>query len=242
MDAGVPISAPVAGIAMGLFSKSDDDYLIVTDIMGIEDFCGEMDFKIAGSREGVTAIQLDVKNTGLTDKMIAETFEKANRARLHILDQMTKVLAKPKTEISRFAPKVVVLTPPADKIGEIIGPGGKNIRSLIAKTETDINVSDDGQVTITGLDGAKVKEAAKMIENITREIQAGEEFTGEVKRILPFGAFVELIPGKEGMVHVSKMGKGFVKDPSSVVAIGQKVKVKVIEIDRQNRINLQLLK
>ena len=154
---------------------------------------------------------------------------------------MDKVIGKPRKEISKYAPTVMVLTPPADKIGEIIGPGGKNIRALIAQTETEINVEDDGQVTISGLDREKVKLAAKLIGNITREVEAGEEFEGEVKRILPFGAFVEILPGKEGMVHVSKMGKGFVRDPHQVVKIGQKVKVKVFQIDNQGRINLQMI-
>ncbi len=242
MDAGVPIKAPVAGIAMGLMSKSDDDYLILTDIMGIEDFSGEMDFKVAGTAIGVTVIQLDVKNDGLTDKMIEETFTRAKKARLYILDVMNKAIDKPRTEISQFAPKVVVLTPPQDKIGEIIGPGGKNIRALIAKTGTDINVSDDGKVTISGVDKKKVEEAAAHIENITREIQVGEEFEGEVKRILPFGAFVEMVPGKEGLVHVSKMGTGFVKHPEDIVKLGQKVKVKVYQIDNMGRVNLQMIK
>jgi polyribonucleotide nucleotidyltransferase len=155
---------------------------------------------------------------------------------------MTAVINKPRTEISKFAPKVVVLNPPQDKIGEIIGPGGKNIRHLIAKTETEIDVSNDGKVTITGLDKKKVDEAADLIKNMVREIKVGEEFDGEVKRILPFGAFIEILPGKEGMVHVSKMGRGFVKNPADVVKIGQKVRVKVYEIDKQNRINLQLLR
>ncbi len=241
MDAGAPTKYPVAGIAMGLMAKSDDDYLILTDIMGIEDFSGEMDFKVAGTAEGVTTIQLDVKNNGLTDKIIKETLTKAKKARLFILGKMSAVIKEARKEISKFAPKVVVLTPPQDKIGEIIGPGGKNIRSLIAKTQTEINVSDDGKVTISGLDKTKVEEAAQLIENITREVEAGEEFEGEVKRILPFGAFVEILPGKEGMIHVSKMGAGFVRDPHQVVKIGQKVKVKVIQIDAQGRINLQLL-
>ncbi len=240
MDAGVPIKAPVAGIAMGLIVKSDKDYIILTDIMGIEDFSGDMDFKVAGTEKGITGIQLDVKINGLTDEMIKEILEKARKARLTILESMLNTIPKPRGEISKFAPKVVVLTPPQDKIGEIIGPGGKNIRSLIAKTQTEINVTDDGKVQISGLDKNKVEEAAKMIENITREVQVGEEFEGEVKRILPFGAFVEILPGKDGLVHVSKMGKGFVRDPGQVVKIGQKVKVKVYQIDDQGRINLQL--
>lgn len=241
MDAGVPLTTAVAGVAMGMVSESDDKYVIMTDIAGLEDFAGEMDFKIAGTEEGITAIQLDVKNQGLTATMIKEIFEQAKVARIKILAEMNKIISKPKKEISKYAPKVVVLTPPVDKIGEIIGPGGKNIRALIAKTETEINVDDDGKVTISGLDREKVEQAVKHIENITREIQVGEEFEGEVKRILPFGAFVEILPGKDGMVHVSKMGKGFVRDPREVVKLGQKVKVKVYQIDDQGRINLQMI-
>jgi polyribonucleotide nucleotidyltransferase len=243
MDAGVPIKSAVAGIAMGLMSKSDNEYLILTDIMGIEDFSGEMDFKIAGTRQGITAIQLDVKNNGLTDKIIEETFIKAKKAITYILSVMEKTISQPRKEISRFAPKVVVLTPPSDKIGEIIGPGGKNIRALIAKTGAEIDVADDGKVTVSGVDKEKVEEAVKAIENITREVVVGEEFEATVKRLMPFGAFVEFLPGKEGLVHVSKMGvKEFVKDPSSVVRIGQKVKVKVYQIDNQGRINLMIIK
>jgi len=155
---------------------------------------------------------------------------------------MNKVIGESKKEVSQFAPKVVVLTPPPDKIGEIIGPGGKNIRALIAKTQTEINVGDDGKVTVSGLDRAKVDEAAKAISDITREIQVGETFTGPVVRILPFGAFIELTPGKDGLVHVSKMGPGFIRDPGQVVKIGQIVTVKVVQIDNQGRINLQLVK
>lgn len=241
MDAGVPVKTPIAGIAMGLMSKSDDDYMILTDIMGIEDFTGEMDFKVTGSANGVTAIQLDVKNAGLTDKMIDEILERAKTARMFILDKMKAVMGEPRQNISQYAPKVVVLTPPQDKIGEIIGPGGKNIRALIAKTGTDINVSDDGKVTITGIDKTKVDEAAQHIENITKDVEPGEEYEGTVVRIMPFGAFVEILPGKDGLVHVSKMGKGYVKNPNDVVQIGQKVKVRVSQIDNQGRINLEMI-
>ncbi|KKP73791.1 MAG: Polyribonucleotide nucleotidyltransferase [Candidatus Roizmanbacteria bacterium GW2011_GWA2_35_19] len=241
MDAGVPLKQAVAGIAMGIMTKSDDEYVVMTDIVGLEDFSGEMDFKIAGTDNGITAIQLDVKNKGLTKKMIADIFAQAKVARLQILATMNSVIDKPRKEVSKYAPKVVVLTPPPDKIGEIIGPGGKNIRALIARTQTEINVDDDGKVTISGLDRAKVDEAAAHIGNITREIQVGEEFEGEVKRILAFGAFVEMVPGKEGLVHVSKMGKGFVKHPEDVVKIGQKVKVKVYQVDNMGRINLQMI-
>jgi len=242
MDAGVPIKKPVAGVAMGLMSQSDNDYVILTDIAGIEDFSGEMDFKIAGTDEGVTAIQLDVKNQGLTDKIIADAFNKAKKARLYILDKMNKVITQPRQQISRFAPKVVVLTPPLDKIGDIIGPGGKNIRALITRTGVDINISDDGKVTISGIEKEKVEEAVLAIESITRQIEVGEVFLGEVKRILPFGAIVEILPGKEGLVHVSKMGHGFVRDPGRFLRIGQKVKVRVYQIDNQGRINLEMIK
>lgn len=241
MDAGVPLKNAVAGVAMGIVTESDSRYVVMTDIVGLEDFAGEMDFKIAGTMQGITAIQLDVKNQGLTAKMIKETFEKAKIARLHILTEMNKVIDKPRQEVSKFAPKVIVLTPPQDKIGDIIGPGGKNIRALIAKTQTEINVDDDGKVTVSGIDKAKVEEAVRAIESITREVQAGEEFVGEVVRILPFGAFVEILPGKDGMIHVSKMGKGFIKDPRQVVDVGNKVKVKVFQIDSQGRINLELI-
>ncbi len=240
MDAGVPIKALIAGIAMGIVSKTDDDFVVLTDILGIEDFSGEMDFKIAGSETGVTAIQLDVKNMGLTTPMMHEAITRATVARMKILANMKAAIEKPRDTVSKFAPKVIVITPPPDKIGEIIGPGGKNIRALIAQTNTDINVGDDGRVTISGIDKANVDMAAKMIENMTREIQVGEIFEGEVKRIAPFGAFVECIPGKDGLVHVSKMGRGFVKDPAEVVSVGQKVKVKVMEIDNMGRINLQM--
>jgi len=242
MDAGVPIKAPVAGIAMGLVSLSDKDYVILTDIMGVEDFAGEMDFKVAGTRKGITAIQLDVKNDGLNDKMIAETLEKARLARFKILDVIEKTISKPRKELSQYAPKVLVLTPPEDKIGDIIGPGGKTIRSLIAKTGVDINIDDEGKVNISGLDKNKVEAAASLISNMIREVTVGEIFIGEVKKLFPFGFVVEIFPGKEGLVHVSRMGMGFVRDPSRFIKIGQKVKVKVFEIDKQGRINLQLIK
>ena len=241
MDAGVPIKAPVAGIAMGIMTNSDDDYVILTDIMGIEDFSGEMDFKVAGTTKGITAVQLDVKNTGLTDKMIDEILERAKKARMVILDVMVKAIPKSRGEVSKFAPKVMVITVPQDKIGEVIGPGGKTIRGLIAKTSCEINIDEEGNVTISGIDKDKVDEAAESIKNMTRAVEVGETFTGPVKRILPFGAFVEILPGKEGLVHVSKMSSGYVRNPADVVQIGQTVTVRVYQIDNQGRINLQMI-
>lgn len=242
MDAGVPLRTAVAGVAMGIVTNEKDEYVVMTDIVGLEDFAGEMDFKVAGTTEGITAIQLDVKNKGLTPKMIKDVFEGAKKARLHILEEMNKVISKPRKDVSEYAPKVVVLSPPQDKIGEIIGPGGRNIRALIAQTQTEIDISDDGKVTISGINKAKVEEAVSYIENMTREVKVGEKFEGEVKRILPFGAFVEVLPGKEGLVHVSKMGPGFIKSPEQVVSLGQKVKVEVYQIDPQGRINLQMIR
>lgn len=242
MDAGVPIKAPVAGVAMGLICRAEKDFLILTDITGVEDFAGEMDFKIAGTEEGITAIQLDVKNNGLTDVMIEETFEKAKKARIFILKEMKKTITEPRSQISQYAPKVVVLTPPIEKIGEIIGPGGRNIRALINKTGVDINIGDDGKVTVSGINKEKVDEAVAAIENLTQEIEVGEVFYGTVKRVLPFGAIVEILPGKEGLVHVSQMGRGYIRDPRRIVREGQKINVRVYSIDSQGRVNLQMVR
>ncbi len=241
MDAGVPIKAPVAGISVGLVWESDTNYELLTDIAGIEDFVGDMDFKIAGTESGITAIQLDVKNTGLTSEMIGRIFEQSLKARMQILEVMKKLINAPREELSKYAPKVVVLTPPEEKIGEIIGPGGKHIRAVIAKTGTDINVGDDGKVSVSGIDQAAVGKAVEMIENVYRTVNIDEEFDGVVKRIMPFGAFVEFLPGKEGLVHVSQMGKGFVKDPNDVVAEGDKIRVQVVKVEPTGKIGLRLI-
>lgn len=241
MDAGVPIKKPVAGIAMGMVAK-DDKYVILTDILGLEDFSGDMDFKVAGTDSGITAIQLDVKILGLTLDQIKEVFEKAKKARLLILEKMVAVIGTGRKGVSEYAPKIEQVQIPIDKIGEVIGPGGRVIKSIIATTGATVDVEDSGIVTISGTDENVVAKAVEWVKGITREVKIGEIFEeGEVKRILPFGAFVEFLPGKEGMVHVSKMKEGFVRNPSDVVQIGQKVKVKVIEIDEQGRTNLSML-
>jgi polyribonucleotide nucleotidyltransferase len=242
MDAGVPISDPVAGIACGLITSDDGkDFRILTDIVGIEDFCGDMDFKVAGTKNGITAVQLDVKIDGLNREMIVATLEQSKEARLQILEKMLAVLPVSRPQLSRFAPKVKVIKIEVEKIGEVIGPGGKIIRQIMAQTNTTLDVSDDGSVSISGVSMEDVEKAVSWVQMLTRQIKAGEEFEGEVKRILPFGAFVEVIPGKEGMVHVSQMSTGFVNNPNEVVALGQKVKVRVMEIDDQGRINLSML-
>ncbi len=248
MDAGVPIKEPVAGISIGLMSAKGgsasgrtDKYVLLTDIMGIEDFAGDMDFKVAGTKNGITAIQLDMKIDGLSDEIIEGTFERARVARLEILKKMLAVINVPRVQLSQYAPKVQVVKIPVEKIGEVIGPGGKMIRNIIATTGATVDVEDDGSVLISGIDQAAVQKAVDWVTGMTREVHVDEEFEGEVKRILPFGAFVEILPGKEGMVHVSQMSTGFINKPEEVVKLGQKVKVRVMEIDDMHRINLSML-
>ena len=240
MDAGVPILKPVAGISIGRMSV-DDASALLTDIIGLEDFSGDMDFKVAGTDTGVTAIQLDVKIPGLSVEEIAEIFARAKTARMEILKTMTKTISEPRKEVSMYAPKIETLQIPVDKIGELIGPGGKVIKNIIAQTGATVDVEDDGTVTVSGVDEASVQKAVDWVTGMMREVVVGEEFEGEVKRILNFGAFVEVLPGKEGLVHVSKMSKEFVNSPEDVVQLGQMVKVRVVEIDDQGRINLTML-
>jgi polyribonucleotide nucleotidyltransferase len=240
MDAGVPILKPVAGISIGMMSD-EEKYELLTDIIGLEDFSGDMDFKVAGTDEGVTAIQLDVKIPGLTVEQIKAILDRAKTARLQILEIIAKVLPTTRTAVSQYAPKIEMVKIPVEKIGEVIGPGGKVIKNIIASTGATVDVEDDGSVAISGTSEEAVRKAVEWVTGLVREVQPGEAFEGEVKRILPFGAFVEILPGKEGMVHVSKMSTEFVNDPNEVVKIGQKVKVRVAEIDDQGRINLSML-
>lgn len=240
MDAGVPIKEPVAGISVGLVTKGDK-YVLLTDIMGVEDFNGDMDFKVAGTKNGITAIQLDMKIAGITFDMIKETLERARETRLMILGKMLAVIAEPRKNISKYAPKIETVMIPVERIGEIIGPGGKIIKSIIAGTGADVNVDDDGQVTIAGNDQEGVTKAVEWVKSIVREVKPGEEFMGVVKRILAFGAFVEFLPGKEGMVHLSQMSMDYVKSAEDMLKVGQEVKVRVMEIDDQGRVNLSML-
>ncbi len=240
MDAGVPIKEPVSGIAMGLVSD-EGKYVILSDIAGIEDFTGDMDFKVAGTKRGITAIQLDVKIAGLTLSQVEGVFSQAKAGRLFILEEMLSVIPSYRIKLSEFAPKVQIIKIAVEKIGEVIGPGGKVIRNIIAQTQATIDIDDDGTVTISAIDQAKVDQAVSWIQGLVREVQPGEEFEGVVKRILPFGAFVEIIPGKEGLVHVSQMATTYVADPNQIIKIGQPVKVRVVEIDQQGRMNLSML-
>lgn len=241
MDAGVPITAPVAGISIGMMSD-EKDYVLLTDIIGLEDFSGDMDFKVAGTEKGITAIQLDVKIPGLTDEQVKEILARARSARMQILEKMTAVISEPRAALSEYAPKIEQIQIPVDKIGEVIGPGGKNIKAIIAQTGADVDIDDNGIVSISGVSADAVKSASDWITGMTRDVAVGEIFEGTVKRMLPFGAFVEYLPGREGMVHVSKMKAGvFVKDPSEVVAVGDSVRVKIAERDQQGRINLTMI-
>jgi len=241
MDAGVPLTAPIAGIAMGLIIESKDKYTVLTDITGLEDGYGDMDFKVAGSKDGITALQLDVKALNLTPKILKDAFEQAKKARIEILKVMTSAIDKPREKVSSYAPKIKLMKISPEKIGEVIGPGGKVIKSIIAETGAQVDIEDDGTVSISGIDRDGVDRAIEKVEQLTKEVMADEIYEGEVKRIESFGAFVEILPGRDGLVHISDMTTNFVKDPNDVVKLGDKVKVRVKEIDNLGRINLSMV-
>ena len=237
MDAGVPIASPVSGIAMGLVTEGEK-YKILTDIQALEDFYGDMDFKIAGTSKGITAIQLDVKIAGLTEKMVEETFAQAKDGRNFILGKMLETIAETRSEVSKYAPRVVVMHILPKKIGEVIGSGGKTINKIIEETGVAIDIEDDGTVMISGVDPAAIENAKKWIEGLTHEPKPGEEYEGTVKKVMEFGAFVEIMPGKEGLVHISKLAPYRVEDIHKEVKVGDRMKVRVSEIDSQGRLNL----
>jgi polyribonucleotide nucleotidyltransferase len=238
LDAGVPLKAKVAGISVGMVSDESDKFLLLTDIAGVEDHHGDMDFKITGTREGITAIQLDIKRSGLTPAMITDTFTASTLARLSILDAMDKAIDGPRSELSPFAPKIKLVVLPEDKIGEVIGSGGKTIRGLMEKYDVQIDIDDDGKASISSPDMTKVDAAATEIEAMIREVQVGEDFEGVVTRVENFGAFVEFLPGREALLHVSEMTQGYLSDPSSIIKIGDKLKVKVSGFNDNHQIKL----
>ena len=240
MDAGVPISAPVAGIAIGLIEGEDGSYKILTDIAALEDSNGDMDFKITGTRAGVTAIQLDVKNKGLTLEMVREAVESSLKARLHILDEMEKVIQTPRAELSKYAPKITQLKIDPKKIGSIIGPGGKIIKTIIEETGVGMDVEDDGTVFISSADDTAAAKAKKWVEGLVAEAEIGKTYEGEVVRVENFGAFVKILPNKDGLVHVSELSHSYVENAHQEVKLGDKVKVKVLGIDERGRINLSI--
>ena len=241
MDAGVPIKAPVAGISTGLVTDKNDPnrYVMITDIQGLEDFFGDMDFKVGGTHKGITAIQVDIKIDGLTYDIIAEAFERTKNARKYILDDIMKPqIAEPRKEISKYAPSIEKMTVKIDKIKDVIGPGGKVINKIIAETGVKIDIEEDGRVFIYSNDSQAAKKALAMVQDIVREIEVGGVYEGTVSRIMPFGAFIDLGSGKEGLLHISKISKARIEKVEDVLKVGDKVTVKAYEIDDQGRINL----
>ncbi|WNS77221.1 polyribonucleotide nucleotidyltransferase [Bacillus sp. DTU_2020_1000418_1_SI_GHA_SEK_038] len=237
MDAGVPIKAPVAGIAMGLI-KSGEHYSILTDIQGMEDHLGDMDFKVAGTAKGVTALQMDIKIEGLSREILEEALQQAKKGRMQILDSMLSTIAQPKQELSKYAPKILTMHINPDKIRDVIGPSGKQINKIIEETGVKIDIEQDGTVFISSTDEEMNQKAKKIIEDIVREVEVGQMYLGKVKRIEKFGAFVEIFNGKDGLVHISELAEERVGKVEDVVSIGDELLVKVTEIDKQGRVNL----
>ncbi len=231
MDAGVPIKAPVAGIAMGLITGKDGRWRVLTDIQGLEDHLGDMDFKVAGTAQGVTGLQMDIKTTGVTYEIMREAFAQAREGRLYVLDKMNAVISEPRKELSPYAPRIITLQINPEKIGALIGPGGKTIRSITESTGAQIDIEEDGRVYISTADAAAAQQAVAMVEALTREIKVGDIFLGKVVRIMPFGAFVNLAPGKDGMVHVSELDVQRVENVEDVIKMGDEINVMVIGIE-----------
>lgn len=242
MDAGVPIKAPVAGIAMGLVSREEADgskkIAILSDIQGMEDFLGDMDFKVTGTQKGVTAIQMDIKIHGLSREILENALRQAREGRMHIMEEMLAEISEPRAELSPYAPRIITMNIDPDKIGIVIGPGGKMITSITEETGAKIEIDDDGQIFIASVDQEGAELARRKIELLTKDVEPGEIYEGTVKRIMNFGAFIEVLPGKEGLLHISKMAKERVEKVEDVMNVGDKVTVKVTDIDSQDRINL----
>ncbi|WP_270996404.1 polyribonucleotide nucleotidyltransferase [Listeria seeligeri] len=237
LDAGVPIKAPVAGIAMGLV-KLGDDYTILSDIQGMEDHFGDMDFKVAGTKDGITALQMDIKIDGLSRQILEEALTQAKEGRLHILEHLTSTISAPREELSAYAPKIITINIKPEKIKDVIGPGGKQINAIIEETGVKIDIEQDGTVYIASQDQAMNRKAIAIIEDIVREVQVGEVYTGKVRRIEKFGAFVELFKGTDGLVHISELAHERVGKVEDILKLGDEVTVKVIEVDHQGRVNL----
>ncbi|MCL2334595.1 MAG: polyribonucleotide nucleotidyltransferase [Endomicrobia bacterium] len=238
-NAGVPVKASVAGVAMGLM-KEGDNYVVLTDIMGMEDHLGDMDFKVAGTRKGITALQMDIKIAGLTSEIMAQALEQARRGRMFILDKMDAAVSAPKNNLSEYAPKMATIMIPPKKIGELIGPGGKNIKKIQEENEVKIDIEESGKVSISGMDIEKVNRARGIVEAVAAEVEVGKIYSGKVVRIIEIGAFVEVLPGKDGMVHISQLADSHVKKVEDVVKVGDEVTVKVLKIDEKGRVNLSM--
>ncbi|MFA6784368.1 MAG: polyribonucleotide nucleotidyltransferase, partial [Sphaerochaeta sp.] len=243
MDAGVPIKKPVAGIAMGLITEGADysKYVVLSDILGEEDHLGDMDFKVTGTKDGITAFQMDIKIAGVTPEIMSKALDQAKRGRMHILGIMEKSLSESRTEISEYAPKILTMKVDEEKIGAVIGTGGKTIKAIAAQSGAEVNIADDGTVTIYGRNSASAQLAKDLVKSIVEEPEIGRIYQGTVKRIMDFGAFIEILPGKEGLCHISKLAKTRVQNVEDVLTVGQVIPVKLIEIDRQNRLNLSYI-
>ena len=237
MDAGVPIKQPVAGISIGLV-KEPDRYVLLTDIIGDEDHFGDMDFKVAGTGKGITGIQLDLKIAGINEQIIRDTLAQAKAARLDLLRSMLTAISRPKKDISAHAPRLVRTKIDPQKIGLLIGPGGKTIRLIQEETQSTVDVTDDGTVTISGANQAGVDDALARVEALTEEIKVGKIYNGVVSSIKDFGAFIEIVPGKDGLCHISELSDGYVKSVTDVCKEGDRMQVKVIAVDDQNRVKL----
>jgi polyribonucleotide nucleotidyltransferase len=239
MDAGVPVKAPVAGVAMGLV-KEGDDFAVLTDILGDEDHLGDMDFKVAGTDDGITALQMDIKIQGITREIMDTALEQARDARLHILGEMNKVIDAPREQMSEWAPTIMTIKIDPDKIRDVIGKGGAVIRAITEETGASVDIENDGTIRIASVDGASGKEARRRIELITADVEVGRIYEGKVARLMDFGAFVTILPGKDGLVHISQISNERVEKVSDKLAEGDVVKVKVLEVDRQGRVRLSM--
>ena len=240
MDAGVPIKSPVAGIAMGLITGENDKYVVLTDIQGAEDHIGDMDFKVAGTKEGVTALQMDIKVKGITFEIMEVALDKAKSARMKILDHMSETISETSKELSKYAPRITTINVPQDKIGAVIGSGGSTIKGLQQEFDASINIDEDGKVMI-GTNNSEISEkVVDAIKAIIKDVEAGDTYDAKVVKIMNFGAFAEVAPGKQGLIHISEISKERVEDVESVLSVGEEVKVKVIKIDRQGRIDLSI--
>jgi polyribonucleotide nucleotidyltransferase len=238
MDAGVPIEAPVGGVAMGLIKGEGNNFKVLTDIAGIEDALGDMDFKVAGTREGITALQMDIKVKGITLEIMKQALAQARDARLFILDKMQAAIAEPRAELSKWAPRMYRIKIPVEKIGAVIGPGGRVIRAIIEETKCTIDVEDDGSVIIGSTSEEMAQRAIAIVEGLTKDVEVGEIYNGKVVRIVDFGAFVELPGGRDGLVRIGELADHHVPSVEDVVSLGDEIMVKVIEIDSLGRINL----
>ena len=237
MDAGIPIKAPVAGVAMGLI-KEGEKVAILSDILGDEDHLGDMDFKVAGTAEGITALQMDIKIGGITREIMSQALHQAREARLHILGKMNEVIAQPRVELKDNAPKIITLTINPDKIREVIGPGGKTVKNIVAVTGAKVDIEDDGRIHIASPDAVAASLAIKMIQEITQEAEVGRLYQGKVRKIVDFGAFVEILPGTDGLIHISELDKERVNKVTDILKEGDEVLVKVLSVDRQGKIRL----